>query len=84
LAIGVGDKEKQTKIRSSAELAGNLGLVIRFAFCKTFDGAPLDKFTKRLARYLEVWLWHPDWSYLVIRDQVAGQLELCYTDVNEV
>ncbi|KAI0469967.1 hypothetical protein GGR56DRAFT_684215 [Xylariaceae sp. FL0804] len=71
---GIEDPAKRSQLRSTAELAGKLGLILKYAFQKTLDGVPLDKLATRPARYMEAWLGAPKWSSLILRGSVVDQV----------
>lgn len=63
----IKDPDRRTAVRRQAELAGKLGLILRFAFNKTIGGEVLDTLASKPSRFLSEFLKNQNWSQIVLR-----------------
>ncbi|KAI1334199.1 hypothetical protein F5Y15DRAFT_429576 [Xylariaceae sp. FL0016] len=64
----VEDNKARETIKTHAELACKMGLILAYAFTKTLDGKALDVLDSRPTRFLYEWLKRPRWSDIVLRE----------------
>ncbi|KAK8040767.1 hypothetical protein PG994_013774 [Apiospora phragmitis] len=64
----IEETKERERVRKMAELSCKLGVILRYAFCKTLDGVVLNQLAPKPARYLRSWLGHKAWNDLIIKD----------------